>query len=142
MAAVIFGLVGVVIGGLLTGAVQLYVEHVRNHRALRMAARFLIEHWVGLMVWIRRARSTEEDYEELMRIPFDLTIWERYRELLTAHLSYDDWATLSSAAAHEKSEGAFPVKDLSKLDSETEKGFEEFADELDEATKLLRPLAR
>jgi hypothetical protein len=97
----IFTLVGVIVGGLLTGAVDLYIERRKRQALIFMAKRLvgddlstIVIHLDGLI-----ERGTAPLSDEQRRAKFMPTsAWETHRETLAQKgaVSDDDWQELSS----------------------------------------------
>jgi hypothetical protein len=94
MTTAIFGLIGVVVGGLLTGAVNLGTEWVRERRETRAAARILALELVDDHMKVLAALGTG-GWLPLSRLKFDQ--WEALGPVLARKMGPRDWAALQSA---------------------------------------------
>jgi len=92
----IFGLVGVVIGGLITGFVQGVQEWRRDRADLRAAARLLLRELQLAIVGLRIARPKMET-GVVTAIPANLTVWAEKQGLLARALSDADWRRVALA---------------------------------------------
>jgi hypothetical protein len=103
VVAAIFGLIGVVVGGLITGGVDLFLEHRRESRAVATARRLVIDElhnvWSHLDM-LKTVGTTPQRLSEETSARFLPTgDWDRYREVLaspSAGMSDDAWIGLSN----------------------------------------------
>ena len=89
MTAAVFGLVGVVIGALITGGTN-YVLQVRaERREIRAAARLMLQELTNTGAAIRYA--IELDDREFLRGATSEDEWRTHHLLLARHLSDEEW---------------------------------------------------
>jgi hypothetical protein len=91
----IFGLVGVIVGGLLTAGFQVFVMHRDQKRDQRVAARVLDDE----LAWWLSGLDWAIGHDDLASIDPPGTVqvaWEEHRGALV-DLSGDDWATVHVA---------------------------------------------
>ena len=95
MTAAIFGLIGVLVGGILNGVVAHWLDNRRDFRAAVISAR-LVRHELELV------RGDFEHFFESGRgsdlpvIPIKHPAWARYRESLARVLPAPDWEMVSA----------------------------------------------
>jgi len=89
MTAAIFGLIGVVIGALITGGTN-YVLQVRaERREIRAAARLMLQELANTGSAIRYALKLND--REFLRGATHEDEWHRHHMLLARHLSDEEW---------------------------------------------------
>lgn len=97
MTAAIFGLLGVVVGGLLNGYVSSRAERRRDRAEGRAAARLLERELQsalgGIRAWCEKTSSADPLPEDVLRFP----AWKRYHLVAARSLPADDWDTVSDA---------------------------------------------
>jgi hypothetical protein len=98
MTAAIFGLIGVIIGGLITSGVELFRDSFRERRGLRSAVR-LVDDELGYVVAaldnvleVGKWRPQQDDLER--------SAWEESKPLLAAALELNDWRGIVIAYLH------------------------------------------
>ncbi len=96
MTEAIFGLVGVVVGGLITGFVQGVQEWRRERADLRASARLLLRELQQAILGIRIVRPRMEA-GGLPAIGVNLTVWPEKQGLLARALSDADWQQVAQA---------------------------------------------
>lgn len=101
MTIAIFGLVGVVVGALVTGAVNLWLERIREGNAIRMAKRLVADelHTVwGQLLALAGAAESPDETETVKEKLLPSDDWRKYRETLAAPraLNQTEWTTLST----------------------------------------------
>ena len=94
MIEAIFGLVGVVIGGVLTGGINYFLESRREQRAIRAAARLVK---VELGVNHHELTNLRVAEKWLSDRPFSTKEWNKHRDLLASALSVDAWDVITKA---------------------------------------------
>lgn len=106
----VFGLAGVIVGGVLNGVVAAGVERVRDARQTMVTARLVQSDIVFLEANIR----AEIDGGEWRRLtkdapPLAFEAWAQGRQMLASGLDYEEWAAVEVAAragASDTGEGA------------------------------------
>jgi hypothetical protein len=99
VAAAIFGLIGVIVGGVLNGAITAFLVHRRESAFMRLAARELFDDltYVAGYInvtqkdgdWIRWANALNSGKLELA--------WQQRRAVFAQRLRFDDFTVLSRA---------------------------------------------
>jgi hypothetical protein len=95
MLAAVFGLVGVVIGGLLNGAVNWRLERARERLAARASARLLSDSLARLdksLPLMKRASSVQIVHPD---VGASLDDWAQHRERLAPVLSIAQWTAVA-----------------------------------------------
>ena len=92
--AVWAGLLGVVIGGLLSGMIGYLSERRREHAQGRSVERLVLLELVTNQARAQRLLGAEEWSEDL---PFEVAIWTTHREALARALSNDAWMVVALA---------------------------------------------
>jgi hypothetical protein len=98
----IFGLVGVIVGAVVTGVVDLYMEHRRKVAAVFLAKRLvsddLVTIWVHVDGLILSGRTPDRASPEARARFMPTAAWETHKETLGQKevLTDDDWTSLSS----------------------------------------------
>jgi hypothetical protein len=96
--AAIFGLVGVVLGGLLSGGVTYIMERRREQHETRAASRLLAEELRRAISFIHGVlRPIEGDWQSRAFAELDLDVWKQNRALLASALREDAWTDVASA---------------------------------------------
>jgi hypothetical protein len=101
MSAAIFGLIGVVIGALVTGGVTFFLEWRRERAALRAGLRLVGEELKDMLLEVQimvdmRAWGPPEVRQGLGgRISHEQ--WDRHRDVFAAQLSPTDWVKIAGA---------------------------------------------
>ena len=95
----VFGLAGVIVGGVLNGVVAAGVERVRDARQTMVTARLVQSDIVFLEANIR----AEIDGGEWRRLtkdapPLAFEAWAQGRQMLASGLDYEEWAAVEVAA--------------------------------------------
>src|SRR6266540_237945 len=90
MTAAIFALLGVVVGGVLNGAVSYTLEARREGKAVRAAARLLHADLSAARTSLALA-AVNRDWGPLRIAPGPLSSWERHHELLAARFPNEGW---------------------------------------------------
>jgi hypothetical protein len=96
MTAAIFGLVGVLVGGLLNGAVARWQARRTESDAVRAAARMMLNEAINVTVAaeeIAKARL----WPTRQYWPTVIARWGEHEGLLAGALTFDDWASVSHA---------------------------------------------
>jgi len=94
------GLVGVVLGGVLTGAFQLIFAIREERRQVRVGARLMLHELDFFRTNITRAVAGEVSLNDRwLRPRYDelSAIWAKYRDVTGGVLSYGDWQAVSLA---------------------------------------------
>lgn len=99
MTAAIFGLVGVIVGGVLNGLVSYWLERQREQRAVRAAARLLMDPLQAIDGELDLVFATREwsvlRHKELEAVD---ALWLQHRGLLASHNApLDDWQAVGGA---------------------------------------------
>jgi hypothetical protein len=89
VTAAIFGLIGVIIGALITGGVSYALQVRLERRELRAVARLMLQELSGSADLIRFALD-RDDRQLLDDEPIE-DEWKRHHLLLARHLPDDDW---------------------------------------------------
>jgi hypothetical protein len=97
MTAAIFGLVGVVIGALITGGITYVMERLRDRKDGRVARRLLERELrgtlPGLRAWCAVKDTTEPSREALLKFP----AWKLYHSGAAREMSDAAWDAVSAA---------------------------------------------
>lgn len=97
MTAAIFGLLGVVVGGLLNGYISSRAERRRDRAEGRAAARLLERELqsalAGIRAWCEKKSSADPSREDVLRFP----AWKRYHLVAARSLPAEAWDTVSDA---------------------------------------------
>lgn len=122
MSTAIVGLVGVVIGGLLTGALQFTLEVARERRASRAALRLVANE---LTVCLAAVDGTQARRRWREAEAFPKTAWEENKAIIAAGVKAEVWRALEGAEAtvrfiRARGEAAKLRGDLTVHDDETE----------------------
>jgi hypothetical protein len=102
MTTALFGLLGVVVGGVLTGMVTYALERVRTKRAARAASRLLVEDLHSALMFANTVKG-KGTWQVLSPDAVERTfvepaaVWLKHRELLASTLSGKEWVALSLA---------------------------------------------
>lgn len=143
MTAAIFGLLGVLVGGLITAGVEWWrdrraraetieVKREARTRAARMVFQELVNATAVMKVTVKNSRWSGH--------PLSTAAWQEYAPVLTTALGNRDWLIVSGAFGE--------IARLERLESAEVPGaftagrYVEIAvEELEEAVEVLRPLA-
>jgi hypothetical protein len=102
MEAAVFGLVGVVLGGLLTAGTQLWLEHRRERRAISRAKRLVSGELLHAILILRteadRSDGTWMFFDDAARV-LPTTAWGEHRAHLAELVSEEVWERLVMAYA-------------------------------------------
>jgi hypothetical protein len=95
----IFGLVGVIVGGLVSGVVSAGLDRVRDARRALVSAR-LVQDDLSYLHAVLDAEIEEGVWRRLTadEPPLAFDAWTDGRDLLAAHLSFAEWNVASIAA--------------------------------------------
>jgi hypothetical protein len=115
LTTAVFGLVGVIVGGLLNLWVSLRLERRREIRAARTAALLVMADAVRSLHSLKRARKRNE--WALLPARIRLGEWSKHRELLYSTLRLDDLHV--AEAAHRQLEGLAEVPPTAPLSKES-----------------------
>jgi hypothetical protein len=153
----LFGLIGVIVGGLITAASSYLLERRREEREhnrerrgqaalLRQASRLIDEELSTAINSIRFAQQKKRWYSLVLKPA--VTAWQQYRSVLALGLPTDVWSSaLRGYSAVEQliTLGA-AISGSDAADRELEKDTLEFADQLrgdiEEARKAIAPFTR
>jgi hypothetical protein len=91
VVAAISGLVGVLLGGLLTAGVQALFRQQDERRKRRHAARLLREEVIAVIAVAREAEGLPRDWSRTYAL---LGVWSEQRDAL-AILTYDEWSAIT-----------------------------------------------
>lgn len=134
MLQAIFGLAGVIVGGLITAGFQLFSRRQERKRAQRVAARILQDElvwWHSILSW-----AIEQDDASALEPPGAvLAAWEAHR-LALVDLSSDEWHRLHLAVRASGAGGAEGLPSVS-LGDELVKELREQMGRLDAAARIL-----
>jgi hypothetical protein len=95
----IFGLIGVVVGGLLTAAVQAFQEW-RSQRALSRAAARLLSAELSVQQYILEDRAAGERAERVSDEMPAVSDWPQYRAVMARVLDDEAWIAVAGAYAN------------------------------------------
>jgi hypothetical protein len=114
------GLLGVVVGGVLSGLVTIQVERVREGHAARVAARLLQDDFENVVLYVD-ALSESGRYGPSVLAHVKTDEWREQRALIALPLEIEEWDVLSVAARRwgmlaAKLEGFEPGRSLSADD--------------------------
>lgn len=95
MTAAIFGLIGVVIGGLITAAIEGFYRWRDGKHRLRKAARLLREelNWIGTAVDDIKEHGDPSKWDDPSQV---LALWQAERDALV-DLPYEEWREIEHA---------------------------------------------
>jgi hypothetical protein len=94
----IFGLIGVIVGGLLTGAVQAFQEG-RSQRILSRAAARLLSAELSVQQELLRKGATGESAEPVSDEMPAVSDWPEYRAVMARALDDETWIAVAGAYA-------------------------------------------
>jgi hypothetical protein len=99
MTAAIFGLIGVVVGGLLNGAVTALQARRADRADTRVSARLvdLELRQAGLWLVIDEDTTEETSAPSMVQQRFMPYAWDKHREVLARALSDKEWETVTAA---------------------------------------------
>jgi hypothetical protein len=98
VTAAIFGLIGVVVGGLLNGAVTAWQGRRTDAFAARVGARLVdLELRQAALALAVLEDEGSTDFGERASTKFSTAAWDKYQEVLARMLSDEDWLTVSAA---------------------------------------------
>ena len=97
MLPAIFGLIGVIVGGFLNGAVQWKIASRAERRASRAAARLVMDDLLQVEGEIDQALE-DGVWGDLAASPPTLEAWTEHRTTLTS-LPFRDWAMITNAVS-------------------------------------------
>jgi hypothetical protein len=95
----IFGLVGVVVGGLLTGAVQVFQEW-RSQRTLSRTAARLLSAELSVQQWILEDRAADQSAEPVSDDMPAVSDWPQHRAVMARALDDKAWIKVAGAYAN------------------------------------------
>jgi len=90
----VFGLLGVIIGGVLSGVVNLMLERRREVREIRNAARATLMHLPDVKEYARKALASERWLPVDPQVVWAYNIWLYWRDKLASTLEGRDWRTI------------------------------------------------
>ncbi len=90
----IFGLLGVIVGGLLNGGVGLFTEHRRRKAEAKVAARLLYSEIEGNQLTSYLTLSAGKWTHA--KVGFSVEEWNLHRTVLASVLSDDDWTAMDN----------------------------------------------
>lgn len=93
MTAAIFGLIGVVIGALITGGTNYALQVRAERREIRAAARLMLQELTNTGAAIRYALALND--RRMLEHAAHQDQWNRHHLLLARHLSDDEWDTVA-----------------------------------------------
>jgi hypothetical protein len=94
VTAAVFGLLGVVVGGLITAGVEMWMGLLSRRRNARAAARILFADIHYGRSLIRGSLQGNRWWPEAIKLPLDN--WERYREALAVGIRLADWGVVAA----------------------------------------------
>ncbi len=90
----IVGFLGVIVGGLITGAIGFYMQRRQEKRAALVAARVVLNEIVKNGAGAKTLDQAQAWYHGVV---FETDLWRTHRETLAGHLKGPEWAVLSKA---------------------------------------------
>lgn len=146
MTQAIFGLVGVIVGALVTGGVSFVRDRRRESADLRAALRLVEDDFHLLLMGLRAMAKAGVWHPRILTM--ELTSWPEHRGILASHLSSDDWLRVSVgasifAAARSGAERGFAAQegdDLPALTDEDREVVEKGVNDLDEIVSVMQSL--
>jgi hypothetical protein len=148
----VFGLLGVIVGGLITGAVTYFVEEQRANRDetkerqkrltdLKRAARLIHEDFIWALISINLAIDTKH-WTGPEHDPIRLQTWKDYRSVLAAETNLADWIALQRAVrAMERYQGSMTgaIRRDEAIDALELQNLEAYKEALEEGREALKP---
>lgn len=95
MSAAIFGLIGVVVGALVTGGVDYVMQRRREKAELRQARRVVAGELSDLWYQLETITAGDRWPGEVPEEWFASRMWEAHRPVLASQLSDEDWNELA-----------------------------------------------
>lgn len=144
MTAAVFGLIGVVVGGVLNGLVALVMDGRRDARAVMGAARLVLEEVSGFSATYSTALE-QGTWSTIPQWPLRLGQWEEYRTLIASRVSSSsEWRKLSAPFldAREINELAATKQPHAALNPPARKILEASLNRTNEAIPVLAPYVR
>jgi hypothetical protein len=145
VTAAIVGLLGVLVGGVLTGAIEFSLDRRRDSKAARVASLLLADDlaWsYGVLELILKSDRWLPRPGKLTRI--STVMWEEQRLLLGTTISSADWMALAAAAHQLQIAEVMIYEDVKPGDpitDEERQALENVKDHLRHATAILRRYA-
>ena len=99
MAAAIFGIIGVIVGGLINAVVS-WLAQRRKDESTALSAKRLVATELGTWLTLARAAASRPPEELPQLRKATPKIWQSNRGVLARSLSDDDWELLATAYAH------------------------------------------
>jgi hypothetical protein len=98
MVTAVFTLAGVIVGGLLAGAVQLVLQRRQERRALLVASRLILDElmWVANVIGTALTGGVTDARQLLSGKSLD-ELWKEHRAVLAAELQQDVWTDIAIA---------------------------------------------
>jgi hypothetical protein len=96
MTEAIFGLIGVIIGGLISGGINLFLQQRKERLSAKVSARLVRDDLYLAACWIEDA-VTEGEWEYGSDRKINEQAWNDHRAQLAAVLAYDDYASVGLA---------------------------------------------
>jgi len=89
MIEAILALVGVVVGGTLTSGTTMWIEHMRERRDARVAARLVFEELLTSVTVLRHVLNSQAARALSTGLPME--VWHEHRAVLARTLSGQEW---------------------------------------------------
>jgi hypothetical protein len=142
MTAAIFGVVGVIVGGLLTDAVEYVFGRMRRAEETRVAARLVLVEFASCITAINQAITNRRWDHVAEGLPTHQ--WDTDKAILAAAVSTDDWVVVAQGAEGINVlnyAGSGRTFDEGWGEHDWSEPFETAKTKIEAAGKVLRPLA-
>lgn len=141
-----FGLLGVIVGGILSGVVAAGLQRVHDARRAMVTARLVQDD----LIYIGAALRSEIDAGVWRRLtanapPLPFAAWSEGRDSLAAHMSFGEWTVISIAARQAihavEAPGSNPDPSGTAIASSAKQTIETLLPDITNGVNLLQPLA-